>query len=471
MARGEEVRPGAAGKLALIGLGTLAVPLDTAVNIAFPAITASFGLALAEIQWVVIAYVLTHGSLMLALGRIGDVFGHVRVFRAGLAWSSVAYLLCAFAPDFGTLLACRVLQGVGAALVISCGAALATSLYPERLRGRVLGVYAFCFAAGSVIGPSLGGLLVERFGWPVVFWSRAPVALLALLLLRDLPAPPRPARREPVDLLGGALLALAIGALLLAVNQARHLAAGGLQALALAAVALAAGAGFLWWSRRSPRPVIALHHLRARQVALGNAATLLVNLAAFAVLLFGPYYLARIAAIPTAAAGFVLAAGPLGMMLASPAAGWLLARAGAPRVAWAGTALVALGLVLVAQWDAATPAWQLVATLLVSGAGLGLVQVSGTDMVTGAMPVADRGVAGSLAMLSRTLGIVSAASLLSLLFAGLEAAATARGAAPGEAFLAAFRTTFLVAAAIPVGFLLLVAALPGGLRRRRGGTG
>jgi len=165
----------------------------------------------------------------------------------------------------------------------------------------------------------------------------------------------------------------------------------------------------------------------------------------------------------------VLAAGPLGMMLASPAAGWLLARAGAPRVAWVGTALVALGLALVAQWDAATPAWRLVATLLVSGAGLGLVQVSGTDMVTGAMPVADRGVAGSLAMLSRTLGIVSAASLLSLLFAGLEAAAAAGGAAPGEAFLAAFRVTFLVAAAIPAGFLLLV-VLPAGLARGRPGS-
>jgi len=469
--RDADAAPGAAGRLALIGLGTLVVPLDTAVNIAFPAITARFGLALAEIQWVVIAYVLTHGSLMLALGRIGDVFGHARVFRAGLAWSAVAYLLCAFAPDYATLLACRVLQGIGAALVISCGAALATGLYPERLRGRVLGAYAFCFAAGSVIGPSLGGLLVERFGWPVVFWARAPVALLALLLLRDLPAPPRPAQREPMDFLGGALLALAIGTLLLAVNQARHLAAGGLQSPALAAVALAAGAGFLWWSRRSARPVIALHHLRRRPVALGNAATLVVNLAAFAVLLFGPYYLARIAALPTAGAGFVLAAGPLGMMLASPGAGWLLARAGAPRVAWGGTALVALGLLLVAQWDAATPAWRLVATLLVSGAGLGLVQVSGTDMVTGAMPVADRGVAGSLAMLSRTLGIVSAASLLSLLFAGLEAAALARGAAPAEAFLAAFRATFLAAAAVPVGFLLLVAALPGGGASGRRGAG
>jgi MFS family permease len=179
--------------LALIGLGTLAVPLDTAVNIAFPQITAHFGLPLEMIQWVIIAYVLTHGSLMLAMGRVGDVFGHALVFRAGLLWSAAAYLACALAPSFPLLLAARVLQGVGAALVISCGAALATGLYPESQRGRILGWYALCFAAGSVIGPSFAGLLVDRFGWPVVFWFRAPVALLALLLLRDLPAPPRPA--------------------------------------------------------------------------------------------------------------------------------------------------------------------------------------------------------------------------------------------------------------------------------------
>lgn len=455
----ERAAPGAAAKLALIGLGTLVVPLDTAVNIAFPSITGHFGLEMARIQWVVIAYVLTHGSLVLAFGRIGDVFGHLHVFRAGLAWSAGALLLCAWASDYGLLLACRVLQGIGAGLVISCGAALATSLYPERLRARVLGAYAFCFAAGSVIGPSIGGLLLERFGWPAVFWARVPLALLALLLLRGMPARPRPAVREPFDAVGGALLALAIGTMLLAVNQARHLATGGYQALALGLVAVLAAVAFARWERRSPRPVIALHHLRAPEIAMANGAIALVNLAAFAVLLFVPYYLARIAQIPTALGGVLLAAGPLGMMLASAAAGWLVARVGATRVMLAGCVTCAAGLLLVGAWDAATTPWHMAATLLVSGAGLGLTQVSCTDIVTGAMPVADRGVAGSLTMLSRTLGIVSAASLLSLLFAGLQTGALGEGADAQSAFLRAFETSFLVAAAVPAGYLVLLGLL------------
>lgn len=124
----------------MIGLGTAAAQLDTSVNIAFPAITRGFDLAISDIQWVVICYVLTYASLLLALGRIGDTIGHAVVFRTGLVWSAVALLLVGYAPSYGAMLFFRCLQGVGAALVLSCGVALVTSLYGEERRGRALGV-------------------------------------------------------------------------------------------------------------------------------------------------------------------------------------------------------------------------------------------------------------------------------------------------------------------------------------------
>jgi len=126
-------------RLVPIGLGISVVPLDTSVNIAFPEITGSFGLPIAMIQWVVICYVLTHAGLMLACGRIGDMWGHARVFRAGLLWSTVALLLCAAAPGFGWLLFARFLQGIGAGLILSCAPALVTSLYPEARRSQAVG--------------------------------------------------------------------------------------------------------------------------------------------------------------------------------------------------------------------------------------------------------------------------------------------------------------------------------------------
>src|ERR1700693_1319173 len=104
-------------RVALVGLGISVVPLDTAVNIAFPDITGSFGLPIPMIQWVVICYVLTHAGLMLAFGRVGDMWSHATVFRAGLAWSVAAFLLCASAPSFGSLLFFRFLQGIEARFV------------------------------------------------------------------------------------------------------------------------------------------------------------------------------------------------------------------------------------------------------------------------------------------------------------------------------------------------------------------
>ena len=177
----------------MLGLGMSVVPLDTAVNIAFPDITGSFGLPISMIQWVVICYVLTYAALMLAFGRVGDIAGHARVFRAGLAWSVVAFLLCAASPSFGWLLFFRFLQGIGAGLVISCAPALVTGLYPEERRSHAVGIFTLIFALGSALGPLIGGAMVARWGWPAVFWFRAPIALTSLLFAARPAGRPAPA--------------------------------------------------------------------------------------------------------------------------------------------------------------------------------------------------------------------------------------------------------------------------------------
>src|SRR5947208_2208050 len=230
-------------RLVLVGLGISVVPLDTAVNIAFPDITGSFGLPIPMIQWVVICYVLTHAGLMLAFGRVGDIWSHGRVFRAGLLWSVVAFLLCAAAPSFGWLLFFRFLQGIGAGLIISCAPALVTSLYPEARRSHALGIFTLMFALGSAVGPLIGGALVARWGWPGVFWFRAPIALTALLLLRGLPESSGAEHGERFDIPGALLLACGLAALLLALNALPRLGEGdylGLVLVAAAAVSLMA---------------------------------------------------------------------------------------------------------------------------------------------------------------------------------------------------------------------------------------
>ena len=145
----------------VVGLGTVVVPFDSSVNVAFPHIIRAFDLPIPAIQWVVIAYTFTNAALTLVFGRVGDMLGYRRIFLIGSAWSTIAFLMCAAAPTYGLLLAARVMQGIGAALALSCGPALATSLYPELERARILGLYTMAFGIGGALGPVLAGHLVN----------------------------------------------------------------------------------------------------------------------------------------------------------------------------------------------------------------------------------------------------------------------------------------------------------------------
>src|SRR5256714_1528633 len=142
--------------LLIVGLGILAAPPDTAVNIAFPSLTQAFDLQVADIRWVVIASVLPSASLMLASGRLGDLLGYRRIFQLGLLVSAAGLTACSLAPTYRLLLLGRMLQGIGIALTLSCAPALAISLYGERDRTWVLGVYAAISAAGAALGPVIG---------------------------------------------------------------------------------------------------------------------------------------------------------------------------------------------------------------------------------------------------------------------------------------------------------------------------
>jgi EmrB/QacA subfamily drug resistance transporter len=434
-------------RLVSVGLGASVVPLDTAVNIAFPNITQSFGLPIQMIQWVVICYVLTYASLMLAFGRVGDIFGHALVFRAGLLWSVAAFLLCAAAPAYGWLLFFRFLQGIGAGLVISVAPALVIELYPEHRRSRAVAAFTMMFAIASAVGPLIGGVLVRYWGWPAVFGFRAPIALTALVFVGGLPASPRPGMREPLDIVGAILLALGISTLLLLLNELQRFSQHDFLAASLAALALASLVGFVLRERRVAEPIVNLDLFRIGGFAIINFSSVLIYLTSFSVLLFTPYYLVRFTGLSLPAAGTMLAASFVGMMAASPLAGRVIERVPANRVALLGAVLGGAGLILIGGWDPGAP-WQVLAiasTLVLQGFGVGLFQVAYIDVVMATIPRQHRGIAGSLAMLSRTLGIVGGATLLTLLFHAVEASALADGHDAADGFLTAYRATFRLA--------------------------
>jgi MFS family permease len=445
--------------LAVVGLGASIAPLDFSVNIAFPAIAAAFALETREIRWVAVSYVLTYGSLMLAFGALGDRIGHVRVFRAGLLLGALAFTWCAMAPSYDWLLTARVLQGIAVALTLSCAPALATSLFDEGRRTWALSMYGGMAALAGVIAPLVGGITMGALGWPGVYWFRVPVVLLAFfcvpLLVHHLAA--LPVRKDQTfDVVGMTMLASSTALLLLAPAIMRA------DALVWPALPLALGGSILMFAflvrqRASATPFLPRAVVRDPGFVIPNLAAVVVQATSFSIPLVLPFYLTRMGGWEPLANGALIATWAAGALGGSGIAPRLVRMLGVRRAAFSGGVLVALGLACIAPWPAEPQVVPMLACLVVQGVGIGLYQVAYSDIVVAALPMSQRGVAGSLTMVTRTIGIVLGVSLLTWLVQRVEAAGLARGADAGAAFMAAFEAVFSAAAAVAAGTFALSA--------------
>jgi len=440
--------------LLVIGLGAALQPLDTSVNVAFPAITAAFGLPLQAIQWIAIAYVLTYAAMVLVCGRLGDLYGYRLIFRTGLLISAIALTLCALAETYPMLLAFRVLQGIGTALVMSCAPALTVALYPVESRTRALSVYGMLYSAGIAAGPVIGGFAIEALGWPGVYWFRVPVALLTLaasfVLAPGARAAATGARFDP----GGAvLLALWMSAILLGLALLQTPAPPLLLASALLVVGATALIAYMVRERRSANPTIRLSLFADWRFSTINALNIAIFLVGFAAILLVPYYLARVLALDVRAIGLTMTMWAAGSMLGAWLAGRIVRLSQSTLAVCFGWVLC-LGLALAALCNGGSGLALVGAALLVQGTALGGFQVAYTDTVVAGLRQDERGVAGSLAMLTRTLGTVGGAIVLAAAYAGLEAGALAAGQPPQLAFITAFVYVF-AGSAVALALLLL----------------
>lgn len=417
--------------LAIVCLGALLGPFDSAVNTAFPVITAAFALPLREIQWVVIPFVLAQSSLTLIFGRLGDLFGYRRIFAAGLAGSVVAHLAAGLAPDFPSLVALRVLQGLAVGVVMSCGPALATLLFPAHEKRRILAIYVTATSMAMALGPWLGGWLIQMFGWPGVFWFRAPLALAVLLLLPWVPAVSSvtttavpanaigatraPATRSRFDWLGALGLSAVLCLLILSLAELARPAGNAAAAGALLVVGIAGAALFVRHEARTEHPVLRMTPFRSFRFSGTQVASIVINFACFANLLLIPFVMARAPGVSITAAGLLLSMFPAGSVLSALLATRLAARVSETGLMAIGLLVAASGLLLTALVLWLQGLALLGAGLLVSGLGLGMFQVGYMDATTTLLPAHERGVAGSLVSVTRLLGIVLGATGISWL--------------------------------------------------------
>jgi EmrB/QacA subfamily drug resistance transporter len=355
--------------------GAFLVFLDTTiVNIAFPDISASFPEASRGLlSWVLDGYFVVLAALLVPAGGIADRYGHRRVFLVGVASFTVSSLLCAVAPSLETLIAARVLQGVGGALIAPTSLAIVLDSFPVERRAAGVGLWGAAAAAAAAIGPSLGGALVEVSDWRLVFLVNLPLGVAILWMGRSrLPERPVLNSRLP-DLPGAAMLALSLAAVTLGIVEGNDW--GWTSAATLAAFAAAAAllAGVVVRSRRHPRPIVEPALFAHRSFGIGNLGTLLFATAFFSLILGNVLFLTTVWGYSVLGAGLAALPGPALTTVVSGPAGRLADRFGHRAVIVPGTLVFAAG-TLVLQSAGAEPdylgTWLPGASL--TGIGIGL---------------------------------------------------------------------------------------------------
>jgi EmrB/QacA subfamily drug resistance transporter len=448
------------GVLTAAGAANALIFLDqTSVTVALPAIQREFDSSTAEVQWIVGGYLLSLASLMAGSGRLADLFGRRRLFLLGLALFGVSSLACAVAPSELALIAARLLQGAGAALTQPLALAHATAIMPPERRGWAIGVLASAGTTCLMIGPLLGGLLVETAGWRWVFVLNVPVvAFAAGLALRFMPE-----SREPdapaLDVKGLVLLTIGLAGL---VGGLLHIqewpAAVDAAVLTLAALTLAA---FVVLERRSEHPLLPLWLLRPPEVASSMLALLTIQGAVLGVTVYVALFLQNGLGLSAIEAGAVLVPAMVWSALLSTRTGRIADRRGERLPVGIGLLVAAAGLAAIGLLARSEEALLLVPGLVAFGVSRPFVFTPASTGPLNVIAADERGLASSLVTESRQLGAVLGVAVL-----GAIAAASESGEGTGASAVGLERGMLAAAAAALVAGAVALVALP----HRRGAT-
>jgi len=430
-------------------------------NVGLPTLATAFNASFQQVQWIVLAYLLAITSLIVGVGRLGDLIGRRRLLLAGISLFTVASALCGLAPSLGLLIATRAVQGLGAAIMMALTMAFVGETVPKARTGSAMGLLGTMSAAGTALGPTLGGLLITGFGWPGLFLVNVPLGLLTLsLAYYHLPADRRWARaaRPGFDPLGTLLLVLTLAAYALAMTLG-HGTFGRLNLGLLLVAAMGLGL-FLRAEGGAASPLIRLTMFRDPVLSASLAMSALVSTVMMATLVVGPFYLSRALGLEAALVGLVLSVGPLVAALTGVPAGRLADRFGAARMTIAGLAAMAAGACLLPMLPTSLGVPGYLAPLIVITAGYALFQAANNTAVMTNVSADQRGVISGLLNLSRNLGLITGASVMGTVFA-FGAGATDIMTAHPEAVATGTGTTFIVATML-LGIALAIAVASAG---------
>lgn len=390
------------------------------VNVALPTLSIEFYANLSRLQWVVTAYLLTISSLLPVFGRAADLFGRKRVYTLGFLVFTIGSTLCGLSSTLWFLVASRVLQAVGASMIMSNSFALIALMFPPSERGKALGLLGTVVAMGSLTGPALGGILIGLFGWRSIFYVNIPIGIIGYMAaFLILPADKPRVEGERFDFKGAVLFSTGMISLLLGINNGAEWGWSSMPIL------LSIGAGtvllvtFYVNEKTVRHPMIDLSLFKNRPFLIGNLTGWLSFVTMFSNNILLPFYLQQVLHYKPAQVGLTMMAFPLVMAFAAPISGHLSDQFGPVKLTSSGLAIMAMGLFYCSTLSATAHFFQVIPGPMLIGLGSGLFQAPNNSSVMSSVEPQKLGIAGSINSLVRNVGMVTGIAFSVTLFEAL----------------------------------------------------
>jgi EmrB/QacA subfamily drug resistance transporter len=436
--------------LAAVAFALFMIMLDnTVVNVALPAIQKDLGIGISELEWIVTGYALSFAVLMLTGGKLADMFGRRLIFLSGLAIFTFSSLLCGLAGTAELLIGARVLQGVGAALMLPATLSIISATFPPRERGTALGIWAGVSAMALAIGPLVGGLITEHIGWNWIFYINVPVGLVGLVAGRlIIPESKDTSHEQRLDLPGLVSSGIALFALVFALIEANSHGWTSPLILGLFAVAVIAGAAFVLLELHQRLPMFDMTLFHNPTFAGANVDALLVSLAMFGVFFFISLFMQNVLGYSAVKAGAAFLPMTLLIIVVAPIAGKMSDRLGSRWLMTGGMTLVGCALLVFAQLQPDSSYLALLPGMLFGGVGMASTMTPMTAAALHAVPVDKAGVGSGMLNTFRQVGGALGIAIMGAILASGSNTALANGASRLDAFMSGLHHALYVAAVI-----------------------
>lgn len=431
------------------------------VNVALPTLAEEFDTSFAVVQWVSLGYLLTQATLTLGFGRLGDMVGKKPIFTAGFGVFTVFSVLAGSAPTIELLIAARVFQAVGAAMIFALGFAITTEAFPPSERGKALGINGATVSLGIITGPVLGGLLIDVASWRWIFLVNLPIGIIGTFTAMAFVPHTRPTHRQRFDWLGAGVFLVALLSLLGALTHGQEAGFTDPVVLGGAAVAVVALVAFVAIERRVDQPMVDLSIFSIGDLSANLSMGFIQFVAVTGMVLVFPFYLENVLGFSTRQVGLLLAAVPVTLGVVAPFSGSLSDRLGTRPVSVVGLAVTFVGYLLATiLYDTTTSAFEFVLAGLIIGVGFGLFQSPNNSAILGAVPPNRLGITSGLLTINRITGQIVGIAALGTIWAARTVAYAGGGtaeSAPAVAQASGLRDTLIVTAtlsfiAVVIGF-------------------